>query len=47
MHDGDIGKEAKKLKGVGDSCAKKVDEYLQTGTMALLEEIKNSEHNVM
>ncbi|RZF36460.1 hypothetical protein LSTR_LSTR009556 [Laodelphax striatellus] len=35
------GKEAQKLDGVGDKIAKKIDEFLSTGTLKKLENIRN------
>ncbi|KAL5505174.1 hypothetical protein EMCRGX_G006568 [Ephydatia muelleri] len=37
------GAEAKKLKGVGEKIAKKIDELLETGKLAKLEKIRNDE----
>ncbi|KAK6627172.1 hypothetical protein RUM44_009649 [Polyplax serrata] len=37
------GKEAKKLPGVGQKIADKIDEYLQTGKLKKLEEIRKNE----
>lgn len=34
------GKQAMKLKGIGKSSATKIDEFLETGTMATLEEYR-------
>jgi hypothetical protein len=41
-HDAKIktGKEAQKLKGIGKSAAAKIDEFLETGTLATLEEYR-------
>lgn len=35
------GDEAKKLKGVGDKIAKKIDEFLATGKLRKLENVKH------
>ncbi|XP_011163672.1 DNA polymerase beta [Solenopsis invicta] len=40
------GKEAKKLPGIGEKIAKKIDEFLQTGKLQKLEDIKKDETNV-
>lgn len=37
------GEEARKLKGVGEKIAKKIDELLETGKLAKLEKIRNDE----
>lgn len=37
------GEEAKKLDGVGKEIAKKIDEFLQTGTLKKLEKIRNDD----
>ncbi|CAB1322096.1 unnamed protein product [Coregonus sp. 'balchen'] len=37
------GEEAKKLEGVGKEIAKKIDEFLQTGTLKKLEKIRNDD----
>lgn len=37
------GDEAKKLKGIGEKIAKKIDEFLQTGKLAKLENIHQDE----
>lgn len=42
----DSGAEAKKLDGVGDKIAKKIDEYLATGKLAKLEKIRADDTNV-
>ena len=34
------GKDAKKLKGIGDSIAKTIQEYLDTGVIKRLEEMR-------
>ncbi|KAL6267686.1 hypothetical protein P5V15_000761 [Pogonomyrmex californicus] len=40
------GEEAKKLPGIGVKIAKKIDEFLQTGKLQKLEDIKKDETNV-
>lgn len=40
------GAEAKKLPGIGDKIAKKIDEFLETGKLQKLENIKKDEGNV-
>ncbi|XP_020278896.1 DNA polymerase beta-like [Pseudomyrmex gracilis] len=40
------GEEAKKLPGIGVKIAKKIDEFLQTGKLQKLEDIKKDENNV-
>ncbi|KAL6440532.1 hypothetical protein ACFW04_003206 [Cataglyphis niger] len=40
------GDEAKKLPGIGVKIAKKIDEFLQTGKLQKLEDIKKDENNV-
>ncbi|CAL1675724.1 unnamed protein product [Lasius platythorax] len=40
------GEEAKKLPGIGIKIAKKIDEFLQTGKLQKLEDIKKDENNV-
>ncbi|XP_014204780.1 DNA polymerase beta [Copidosoma floridanum] len=40
------GKEAKKLPGIGDKIAKKIDEFLDTGKLRKLEDIRKDESNV-
>lgn len=37
------GDEAKKLKGIGEKIAKKIDEFLQTGKLRKLENIHNDD----
>ncbi|XP_033225029.1 DNA polymerase beta-like [Belonocnema kinseyi] len=41
------GAEAKKLPGIGEKIAKKLDEFLKTGKLQKLEEIKKDEGNVV
>uniref|UniRef100_A0A8C8DF67 Crossover junction endonuclease MUS81-like HHH domain-containing protein n=1 Tax=Oncorhynchus tshawytscha TaxID=74940 RepID=A0A8C8DF67_ONCTS len=38
-----IGEEAKKLERVGKEITKKIDEFLQTGTLKKLEKIRNDD----
>lgn len=40
------GEEAKKLPGIGVKIAKKIDEFLQTGKLQKLEDIRKDENNV-
>lgn len=40
------GAEAKKLPGIGDKISKKIDEFLETGKLQKLENIKKDEGNV-
>lgn len=40
------GKEARKLPGIGEKIAKKIDEFLETGKLRKLETIKQDENNV-
>ncbi|XP_051168701.1 DNA polymerase beta-like [Leptopilina boulardi] len=40
------GKEAKKLPGIGDKISKKIDEFLETGKLQKLEDIKKDEGNL-
>ncbi|KAJ8675684.1 hypothetical protein QAD02_011470 [Eretmocerus hayati] len=40
------GEEAKKLPGIGDKIAKKIDEFLETGKLRKLEDINKDENNV-
>ncbi|XP_075211388.1 DNA polymerase beta-like isoform X2 [Lycorma delicatula] len=37
------GKEARKLDGIGDKIAKKIDEFIETGTLQKLEKIKKDD----
>lgn len=39
------GKEAKKLSGVGEKIAKKIDEFIETGRLGKLEKIRASDEN--
>ncbi|XP_028400199.1 DNA polymerase beta-like [Dendronephthya gigantea] len=39
------GKEARKLPGIGDKIAKKLDEYIETGKLGKLEKIRGDESN--
>ncbi|KAI4494976.1 hypothetical protein M0804_001177 [Polistes exclamans] len=40
------GEEARKLPGIGEKIAKKIDEFLQTGKLRKLEEINKNDDNV-
>lgn len=40
------GNEARKLPGIGEKIAKKIDEFLQTGKLRKLETIKQDENNL-
>ncbi|KAK7864609.1 hypothetical protein R5R35_003198 [Gryllus longicercus] len=40
------GEEARKLNGIGEKIAKKIDEYLQTGKLKKLENIRSDDVNV-
>ncbi|XP_032457622.1 DNA polymerase beta isoform X5 [Nasonia vitripennis] len=40
------GEEAKKLPGIGEKIAKKIDEFLETGKLRKLEDINKDENNV-
>lgn len=40
------GKQAKKIKGIGDSSAKKIDEFLETGKIEALEEVRARKNQV-
>ena len=40
------GDEARKLNGVGDKIAKKIDEFLSTGKLAKLEKIRNEDSSI-
>ncbi|XP_024938080.1 DNA polymerase beta-like isoform X2 [Cephus cinctus] len=40
------GEEAKKLPGIGEKIAKKIDEFLETGKLRKLEEINKDENNI-
>ncbi|EFN67190.1 DNA polymerase beta, partial [Camponotus floridanus] len=40
------GEEAKKLPGIGIKIAKKIDEFLQTGKLQKLEDIRKDENNI-
>lgn len=41
------GQEARKLPGIGEKIAKKIDEFLETGKLQKLENIKKDESNVI
>ncbi|KAF7406255.1 hypothetical protein HZH68_005624 [Vespula germanica] len=40
------GEEAKKLPGIGEKIAKKIDEFLKTGKLRKLEEINKNDNNI-
>ena len=40
------GDEARKLDGVGDKIAKKIDEFIETGKLSKLEKIRNDDSSI-